>query len=256
MKILLSNDDGIHSQGLILLASTLEKAGHQMTVVAPERERSTTGHMLTLHKPLRVYNVRENQYAVSGSPADCVYMATRKLMADGKPDLVISGINRGANLGNDHFYSGTVAAAREAVLYGIASIAISLCFSKDKSHNPPHWETAADFLAKFLPEFRKFGFPPHRVLNINVPNLPKDQIKGVRLSHQGKRIYSDEMQENIDPRGKKYYWIGGSYVGFTPEKGSDCIDVEEGYISLVPLKIDTTDYELMEKLRPWEAIKI
>jgi 5'-nucleotidase len=238
MNILLSNDDGIHSQGILLLADALKDLGH-VTVVAPQRERSTTGHSLTLHKPLRCLEVKENHYAVSGSPADCVYLATRHLCKT-KPDIIVSGVNRGANLGNDIYYSGTVAAAREGAYFGLKAIAISLCLNDNAG--PLHWETANDFTKKFVPQVMSKNIPKHHVLNVNVPNLPQSEIRGVRMSTQGIRYYSDTILENSDPRGKPYYWIGGSYQGFEKMESSDCVHVDEGFISVTPLKTDCTDY--------------
>ena len=253
MRVLLSNDDGIHSPGIQVLAKALVEAGHDVTVVAPERERSTTSHSLTLHKPLRIYHHGEKQFAVSGSPADCVYMATRFILKK-RPDLVISGINRGANLGQDHFYSGTVAAAREAALTGIRSLAVSLVHSHSKTNPTLYWETAARFMATLAGHMDQFQVPPDRILNINVPNLPAEKIKGVRMSRQGKQVYSSEVLEAVDPRGRKYYWNGGNYSGFEPLPNSDCVEVDEGYIAVVPLRIDTTDYELKENLLGLEKI--
>jgi len=238
MNILISNDDGIQSPGILLLAEALKGIG-EVTVVAPQRERSTVGHSLTLHKPLRCIEVKENHFAVSGSPADCVYLATRHILK-GKPDVILSGVNRGANLGNDIFYSGTVAAAREGAYFGIKAVAFSLCFNE--ASKVLHWESANEFAKKFVPQVVSQTIPKHHILNINVPNLPASEIRGVKMSTQGIRYYTDVITEHSDPRGKPYYWIGGSYKGFENIADSDCVHVDQGFISITPLKTDCTDY--------------
>ncbi|HEX4924515.1 MAG TPA: 5'/3'-nucleotidase SurE [Bdellovibrionales bacterium] len=255
MRILISNDDGIESQGILKLAHGLRDIGLDVTVVCPHRERSTTSHSLTLHKPLRVFEVEKQIYAVTGSPADCVYFATRFLLKNNKPDLVVSGVNRGANLGHDIFYSGTVAAAREAALFGIPSIAMSLAINLKEAHAPAYWETAVEFGKALVPWFAARKFPASHVLNVNIPNVPARDIKGVRVSRQGRRVYADVVTEGVDPRGKKYYWVGGPYTGFDQIPDSDCVHVDQGFISLVPLKTDTTDYDLRTELKNWEGLQ-
>lgn len=250
MQILLSNDDGINAPGLLALAEALKGIG-DVTVVAPHRERSTSGHSLTLHKPLRIKETQPGFYSVSGTPADCVYFATRHIMKQ-KPDLVVSGINRGANLGNDIFYSGTVAAAREGAYYGARSIAFSLCFNWSKDNSFFHWETAASFAKTFVPVALRKNLPLDHVLNVNVPNLPITEIKGVRMTTQGRRYYSDQIDKRQDPRGYSYYWNSGRYQGFEKQEGSDCSVTDQDFISVTPLRLDTTHYELMEELKKWE----
>ncbi len=250
MNILISNDDGIESPGILLLAAELEKLG-DITVVAPHRERSTSGHSLTLHKPLRCIEVKKNYYAVSGSPADCVYMATRHVMKK-KPDIIVSGINRGANLGNDIYYSGTVAAAREGAYFGIKALAFSLSLGHHLEKVSMHWETAAAFAKIFVPKILKEKIPLNHVINVNVPNLPMSEVKGVKISKQGRRYYSDEIETRLDPRSRPYYWLGGEYKGFEDMPGSDCNHIDKGYVSITPLKLDSTNYELMEEFKKWE----
>jgi len=251
MKILVSNDDGIQSPGLHSLADALAELGAQVTVVAPQIERSTTGHSLTLHKPLRIKEVSPNRFYVSGSPADCIYLGTRQIMKT-KPDLVVSGINHGANLGQDHFYSGTVAAAREASFFGITSVAFSLCYTKGDDPLTLHWKTATEIAKNIIPKVYQDKFPNTHVLNINVPNLPLDQIKGLKFGVQGRRIYTDAVAEGTDPRGKNYYWIGGIQNGHDDIENSDCNLVADGFVAMVPLKSDSTDKELMSTYRAWE----
>ena len=250
MRILISNDDGIDAPGINALAETLKEIG-EVTVVAPHRERSTSGHSLTLHKALRCYEVKPGFFSVSGTPADCVYMATRHIMKDKRPDIVVSGINKGANLGGDIYYSGTVAAAREAATCGLKSIAISLVYSH---HAPPatyHWETACAFAKIFVPMILKYPLKTNTILNINCPNQPLKEIKGAKLAKQGVRYYSDEIAERLDPRNRRYYWLGGEYKGFENTPGSDCVVVDQNYVSITPLKVDSTDYELMEEFKKW-----
>lgn len=250
MEILISNDDGIESPGILKLADALKTVGN-VTVVAPHRERSTSGHSLTLHKPLRMTEVKPNYYAISGSPADCVYMATRLLMKK-KPDIIVSGINKGANLGNDIYYSGTVAAAREGAYFGTKSVAFSLALGHHMEKVEMNWDTAATFAKMFIPMVLKRDVPLNHILNVNVPNLPMAEIKGVKISKQGLRYYTDEITDRVDPRNRHYYWLGGEYKGFENIPGSDCVHVDQGFISIVPLKIDSTDYELLEELKKWE----
>lgn len=256
LNILLSNDDGVHSPGIQILAETLEKQGHRITIVAPAQDRSTVGHSLTLHKPLRHHELKPNQHSISGSPADCVYMATRYLLKE-KPDLIISGINKGANLGQDTFYSGTCAAAREGALFGIPAIAVSLVVDFKNPQNVPNWKAAATLAAQIAPKVLEQKIPPKSiVININVPDLPLEKIKGIKLSRQGRRVYDDLVTQSFDPRRKPYYWVGGFYSHFDDLPESDCQHVDQGYVSIVPLKIDTTDYELLPQLAEWSKISL
>jgi len=252
MHILISNDDGIDSPGIQALAKVLKEIA-DVTVVAPHRERSTSGHSLTLHKPLRCYELKPGFYSVSGTPADCVYMGMRHVLKDKKPDLVVAGINRGANLGNDVYYSGTVAAAREAATSGIKAIAFSLALGHHTENTAYHWDSAAQFAKLFVPLIAKTPVKPYTIINVNVPNLPPNEIKGARLAKQGLRHYSDAITERLDPRNRRYYWLGGEYKGFENIPGSDCVLVDQGYVAITPLKVDSTDYELMDELRKWEV---
>jgi 5'-nucleotidase len=255
-EILISNDDGIKSPGIQLLATALSRFAN-VTVVAPEKEQSTMGHALTLHKPVRLYHYgkkgKMDQWAVSGTPADCVFMGIRRLMKR-RPDLIVSGINRGANLGNDIFYSGTVAAAREGALLNIPAIAASLMIS----HNPldvggkTYFEDAAQYMAHLAKQVLKNGMPTGCMLNVNYPNLPKRKVKGAVVARQGFRYYSNKAAQRIDPRGKPYYWLGGQYVGFKAIEGSDCVLVDEGYISVTPCRLDVTQYESLDALASWK----
>jgi 5'-nucleotidase len=245
MRILLSNDDGVHAPGLKIMQRELSKLG-TVYVVAPLEEKSTTGHSLTLHKPLRLIPMEKNFYGVSGSPADCVYLGIRQVIG-AMPDLVISGPNRGANLGQDVYYSGTVSAAREACILGIPSMAVSLAinFQKMAPESSLHYASAAKMAVRVLRSMRKFQLPFHTLLNLNVPDLPMNRIKGVQLTRQGFRYYSGSILRRKDHRGKDYFWVGGQYKGFKKEKGTDCFAVESGFASLTPLKLDSTDLQCL-----------
>lgn len=248
MRILLSNDDGVHAIGLKILQKELKKLG-DVWVVAPLEEKSTTGHSLTLHKPLRMIEMGDRFYGVSGSPADCVYLGIRQVLK-GMPDLVVSGINRGANLGQDVYYSGTVSAAREACILGIPALAVSLAvdFKSLVNESKLNYLSAAKMAVKIIHEMKRMKLPQHTLLNLNVPDRPVSRIRGVRLARQGFRFYSGNILRRKDHRGRDYYWVGGQYKGFRNEHGTDCAAVEEGYASLTPLKLDSTDLQYLAEL--------
>lgn len=260
MRILLSNDDGIHAPGIKAMYHELKKLG-KVWVVAPLHEKSTTGHSLTLHKPLRIIpqsDLSPDFYAVTGSPADCIFLGIKEIMGGDVPDLVVSGINRGANLAQDVFYSGTVSAAREASMLGIPALAISLCvnFKKFKSESDLHYSTAAKLALKVLKCFQSFDLPKHTLLNMNVPDVPLKKVKGIELARQGFRHYSGDPLKRKDHRGRDYYWVGGSYKGFVNEAGTDCVAVEKGYASITPLRLDTTDSHYLDFLKQIPLEKI
>jgi 5'-nucleotidase len=249
MIILLSNDDGIHSEGLHALEEALKAVGEIYTM-APDREQNAVSHALTLHRPLRIEEIAPRRFAVNGTPTDCVNLAVKGFLPV-RPQLVVSGINKGANLGDDITYSGTVSAAIEGSLLGIPSIAVSLVTRGTHYHFGP----AADFAAMMASEVIAQGMPPDTLLNVNVPNLPRQDIKGYRLTRQGKRRYAETIEARVDPRGKKYYWIGGDDLGFDPDEGTDCVAVHEGFISVTPLHVDMTNYRALQEMRdlrlPW-----
>jgi 5'-nucleotidase len=240
MIILLCNDDGIQSDGLIVLEKSLAKLGEIYTV-APDRAQSSMSHALTLHRPLRVHELSPRRMSVDGTPVDCVKLALTGLLPV-KPDLVVSGINNGPNLGDDIIYSGTVSAAIEATLLGIPAIAVSLVTFKNFD-----FDAAADFTARLIESIQRPGIPPGTLLNVNVPHLPKEQLRGWKLTRMGKRHYSENIVERIDPRGVKYYWIGGDDLGFAHDDGTDCIAVHEGFVSVTPLQVDLTDHKLLNE---------
>lgn len=250
MRILLSNDDGVHAPGLHILYKELSKLG-QVKVVAPLEEKSTTGHSLTLHKPLRLIPMRPDFYGVSGSPADCVYVGIKQVWKR-MPDIVVSGINRGANLGQDVYYSGTVSAAREGCMLGIPSFAVSLHvdFGSKRQEDKLNYPAAAKSAAKIIQEFLKTKkMPKHTMLNINVPDVPLSKIKGVEYARQGFRHYSGSVVKRTDHRGKDYFWVGGQYLGFEPDPETDCTAVDKGYIAVTPLKLDVTDMSFLAELK-------
>lgn len=258
MRILLCNDDSVHARGIQVLYESLSKLG-QVTVVAPLEEKSTAGHSLTIHKPLRLIHMRKDFYGVSGGPADCVQVGIHELFKKKKPDLVVSGINRGANLGQDVFYSGTVSAAREACIMGLPAMAVSLSidFYHPKPEHQLHYETAGALAVRVLKHLerkgkRKFALPEGTLLNLNSPDLPLSKVKGISLARQGFRYYSGEILKRRDHRGKDYFWVGGGYDGFQKEEGTDCHAVDQGFASLTPLRLDTTYHEyLLEMMEAW-----
>ncbi len=243
--ILISNDDGIRSEGIKTLARALRRVG-EVYVVAPDRERSAASHSLTLHRPLRAEKVELRQYAVDGTPTDCITLAVGVILPR-RPSIVVSGINRGWNLGEDISYSGTVSAAMEGTLLGIPSIAISLV-GEEKFD----FRIAANFAARLTRRILKKGLPRDTLLNVNVPQMPaKMKIKGYRITRQGKRVFDDVVVEKVDPRGKKYYWIGGDMVKWEGGKDSDFYAISKGYISITPVHLDMTNYSSMNELKEW-----
>ncbi|MBI5048498.1 MAG: 5'/3'-nucleotidase SurE [Deltaproteobacteria bacterium] len=240
--MLVSNDDGIHSEGIKALARALRRVG-EVYVVAPDRERSAASHSLTLHRPLRVEQHGSNAYAVDGTPTDCINIAVNGILKK-KPDLVVSGINKGGNLGDDVTYSGTVSAAMEGTLLGIPSVAMSLV-SRDNFD----FKMAARFAARLTRFILKKGLPKDTLLNVNVP---AGDVKGYRITKQGKRFYGDSVVEKIDPRGKKYYWIGGDILRWEGGKGTDFEAVANKFISITPVHLDMTNYASFKELHNWK----
>ncbi|OGP21387.1 MAG: 5'/3'-nucleotidase SurE [Deltaproteobacteria bacterium GWA2_55_10] len=240
--ILVSNDDGIRSEGILKLASALRRVG-TVYVVAPDREKSAASHSLTLHRPLRVEEAGPKMYAVDGTPTDCVTLAVNGILPV-RPDLVVSGINKGGNMGEDVSYSGTVSAAMEGTLLGIPSIAFSLV-ARDKFDFAP----AAAFAARLSRFVLKRGMPKDTLLNVNVPSSAH---KGYRITTQGKRFFTDAVVEKVDPRGKKYYWIGGDLERWEGGPQADFRAVQDGYVSITPIHLDMTNYASLAELREWK----
>lgn len=242
--ILVTNDDGIHSPGLKALAEALKDTG-EVSVIAPDRERSAAGHSLTLHKPLRATETAPGWYEVNGTPTDCVTLGVTGMLKE-KPKLVVSGINLGANLGDDITYSGTVSAAVEGTLLGIPSIAVSAVEPIQQYLNE-----AGMFAARLAMFVLERGLPQDTLLNVNVP---ASDVKGIAITRQGKRSYNELIVEKIDPRGKTYYWIGGGEPTWELLGGTDYEAITEGKISITPLHLDLTNYTAMQILKDWEAL--
>jgi 5'-nucleotidase len=244
LKILITNDDGVHSPGLEILRKHLKKLG-DVTVVVPERDMSTVSHSLTLHHPLRVSRVKKGVFITNGTPSDCVNIGILEILR-GKPDIVVSGINKGPNLGDDITYSGTVAASIEATLRGILSFAISVASFKNCKFDPA--SKFAFILAQYV---LKNGLPDHTLLNVNVPNVSTRSIRGVEITRQGKSIYKERLVRRVDPRGNTYYWLGGDEPSSEVEKGTDFAAIAKNKISVTPVCLDLTDYKMIDKLQGW-----
>jgi 5'-nucleotidase len=255
LRILVSNDDGIHAQGLRVLAERLAmETENEVYVVAPDRERSATSHAITMHKPLRVQEVpmgeRIKAWATSGTPSDCVMFALGA-MIDPSPDMVISGINRGANLGNEIIYSGTVSAAMEGAIAGYPSIAVSLAVSKDYQ-----FATAAEFVTRLVKIFGGAQIPKHCMLNVNVPDLPLEEIKGIVVTEMGFRSYTQSWEKRTDPRGKVYYWYSGKAIEAPTLDTTDIWAVSNGKISVTPISFNMTQHDTLLKMRSWHELAV
>lgn len=243
MKILVTNDDGIFAPGINALAEALCEVA-EVAVVAPDRERSAVSHALTLHHPLRAIKVGHNRYSVDGTPTDCVNLGIHSLL-DFHPDIVVSGINRGANLGDDVTYSGTVAAALEATLMGIPAIAFSLATLADDAN----YSKAASFAVKLATLVMKNGLPKDTFLNVNVPATV--ELLSPLITTQGKRRYEGTIVDKVDPRGRSYYWIGTADLDFHDIEGSDFAAIKRGHISITPLHLDMTNHYSIAHLNSW-----
>jgi 5'/3'-nucleotidase len=242
--ILVSNDDGIGSAGLKTLAESLHDLG-EVVVVAPDRERSAAGHSLTLSRPLRASQLDVGWYSVDGTPTDCITLAVMGLLPR-RPNLVAAGINHGSNMGDDVTYSGTVSSAIEATLQGIPAFAVSVAGDGDFD-----FCAAGQFAKRLGEEVLRRGLPRDTLLNVNVPNLPLESIRGVRVTRQGRRVYSETVVQKIDPRGKAYYWIGGAAPMWESLGETDHEAVSAGWISLTPLHLDLTNHLVIDELKTW-----
>lgn len=257
LKLLISNDDGIFALGVRSLANTLAEAGHEVTVVCPDRERSATGHGLTLHHPIRaeivssIFHPAVTAWSCSGTPSDCVKFALSAIL-DARPDVVLAGINHGSNLGTDVLYSGTVSAAMEGLIDGIPSIALSLA-----SFTSSEFGVAAHFAGKLLEQ----GVPPlpeATLLNVNIPPVQSSEIAGVKITRQGLRRYIEKFEKRYDPRGKSYYWLTGEAVEdieqpehmlLPPHIPTDVQAIRENYITVTPLQYNLTDVQSLQQLQ-------
>jgi len=245
--ILVTNDDGVYSPGILVLAKRLRSLD-DVVIVAPDRERSAAGHSMTLHRPLLIEQVREDVYSVNGTPTDCVNIAVKGLLPR-VPRLVVSGINKGPNMGDDVTYSGTVAGAIEARILGVPSFAISLAARSDF-----RFGDAAEVALQVARHVLTEGEAEGTLLNINVPNLPVAEFRGIAVTRLGKRIYHQMTVERMDPRGKKYYWIGGGEPEWQHEEGTDFDAIDRNMVSITPLHLDLTDYAAFDRLRPVERL--
>lgn len=249
MRILISNDDGIYSSGIRALTEALVK-NNEVYVVAPDRERSATGHSLTLHRPLRMEEVNhlpgvEGAYETDGTPSDCVKIAIGAILKE-RPEVVVSGVNHGPNMGTDVLYSGTVSAAMEGAIFNIPSIAISLA-----DHKPQDFTAAVNFVSKLLPLINKIKFPDRTLLNINIPALPLSEIAGVEVTKLGIRPYNDYFEKRIDPRGRTYYWLAGEAIEEDELPGTDVFAVRNNQISITPVTIHMTNDKMLSELKEW-----
>jgi 5'-nucleotidase len=245
LKILVTNDDGVHSKGILSLAKALQEVG-QVYVVAPDTEKSAIAHSLTLHHPLRVEKIKKDIYAVDGTPADCVHLAVNIILPE-RPQLLVSGINKGGNLGDDVTYSGTVSAAMEGTLLGVPSFAVSLA---SRSHYK--FDSAARVAVRVARLVARNGLPQDTFLNVNVPNVPYKKIRSFKITRQGRWTHNGSaVIEKVDPRGRKYYWIGGGQLIFDKRKNTDFEAVSGGSVSITPLHLDMTDYPSISTLKKW-----
>jgi 5'-nucleotidase len=250
MRILVSNDDGISAPGILALATSLARE-NEVYVVAPDRERSATGHALTLHRPLTAEPHALDErlagaWAVTGTPSDCVKLAVGALLKQ-PPDLIVSGINRGPNLGTDVLYSGTVSAALEGVINGFPAVAFSLATFSDKGY-----ERAADFALQLVRQLGGRTLPPKFLLNVNLPALQDDGYAGVRITKLGVRKYQDVFEHRTDPRGRTYYWLAGEAIEDGEDADSDVMAVRSNYVSITPIQYDMTHYPMLDPVRGWD----
>ena len=245
MRILVTNDDGYLALGIKALVNAADAHG-DVHVVAPDREQSATSHSLTMHHPLRVRSVR-GTLVVDGTPTDCVVLAMGELM-DPPPDFVLSGINHGANLGDDVLYSGTVAGAMEATILGVPAAAISYT-GRDPEAIEAWIPVVSDLVGQIV---RRDGFPDETLLNINLPPIPPDEVRGLRVTTLGRRTYEGSLTRSHDPSGREYFWIGGGESRWWGSDDSDFRAIEDGFISVTPLHLDLTNFDLLNDIRGWE----
>lgn len=249
MRFLISNDDGVNAIGLKHLVGALSNLG-QVTVVAPDRDRSGASNSLTIDEPLRLNQLENGYISVMGTPTDCVHLAITGLI-EGKPDMVVSGINAGANLGDDVLYSGTVAAAMEGRFMGFPAMAISLV---SKQENYRYFETAAQVAHTLIQNILKTPLPIDTILNVNVPDLPHDELKGISITRLGHRHCAESVIEDRDPRGRQIFWVGPAGSEQDGGPGTDFHAISQGYVSITPLKFDMTKHEGLQPLKEWLEI--
>lgn len=246
MLVLCTNDDGYFSTGIRTLASAASDLG-DVQVVAPDREQSATSHSLTMHFPLRTHQVDERTRYVDGTPTDCVALAVGALL-DRRPDVVLSGVNHGPNMGEDVLYSGTVAGAMEATILGIPAVAFSYT-----GRNPEKIPEFEPLLRKLIDRLvRRSDFPAETLLNVNLPSIDPSEVRGVKVTRLARRVYTDSLTRAKDPSGREYFWIGGGGVEWRAEAGTDFHAVDQGFISVTPLHLDLTNYNLLHDVEGWD----
>lgn len=245
-RILLSNDDGIHSAGFAVLEQIAREISDDVWVCAPESEQSAASHSLTIHRPIRLRQLGERRFAVDGTPTDCVLVAINHILADHKPDLVLSGVNHGRNVAEDVTYSGTIAAAMEATLLGIRAIALSQEFPPDAA---PDWSAAERWGAEVVRKAISVDWPRNVLVNVNFPALPGDQVKGIEVVPHGNLKIADELVERVDPRGRSYFWIGVSRNNNDVPANTDFHALASGRIPVTPLYLDLTHYATIDRLK-------
>ena len=251
MRILVCNDDGIGAPGIKVLERVARGLSDDVWVVAPETQQSAASHSLTLHRPLRMRRISRRRHAVDGTPTDCVFLAFNKLLADGPPDLVLSGVNEGPNIGEDVTYSGTIAAAMEATLLGAPAIALSQAC---RNGGPRHWATAEQWAAPLVRTLVERTWPARVLINVNFPDRAADDVRGIRVVRQGMHAIADCLEERIDPRGAPYFWIGAPLPeAGAGQRGTDMSAIDEGYVAVTPLHMDLTHRRTLTWLR--EAIR-
>jgi 5'-nucleotidase len=253
LRVLICNDDGINAEGIFALTQEMKKVA-EVTVVAPDKQQSAVGHAITVNYPLRAVPYHKNNdffgYAVEGTPADCVKLGVRFLMKE-KPDLVMSGINHGSNTAINIIYSGTVSAATEGMILGIPSIAVSLT-----AYQNLDFSYAAKFSARLALMVAEKGLPPRTLLNVNIPNVPESEIKGVMITKQGISVWNDRFDVRRDPANREYFWLTGSMNVMDTEEDADQIAIKNNYVSVTPVKYDLTDRDLFEEMKNWGIEKL
>ncbi len=247
-RILVTNDDGISAAGIGILTAVAKSFSNDVWVVAPEVEQSGAGHSLTLHQPLRVRKLGSKKFAVSGTPTDCVLLATMEIIPKRKPvDIIVSGINRGLNVAEDVTYSGTIAAAMEGALLNYPSIAFS---QQQHDSEPMLWETGEEYARRILESLCGLSLPEANFISVNIPHRPVGKVKGIRLAQQGRRIISEKLDGRLDPKGRPYYWIGGpKFDDLEDAPGTDHALIKEGYATITPLTLDLTNREMIDKMK-------
>ncbi|HET6521262.1 MAG TPA: 5'/3'-nucleotidase SurE [Geminicoccaceae bacterium] len=246
MRILLTNDDGINAPGLVSLERIARTRSDDVWIVAPETDQSGTSHSLTTRRPLRIRQVDERRYAIDGTPTDCVLLALQVVLKGARVDLVLSGVNRGFNIGEDVHYSGTVSAAMEATIFNLPAVAFSQACRQGV---PVNWATAERFGPEVLSRLLTTGWPEDTFVNVNFPDRPVDDVRGIQVAALGKRKVGDEIVERVDPRGEPYVWIGGLTTKEINKQGTDIAAIHQGYITVTPVTMDMTHRASLASLR-------